>query len=173
MNCSLAQTLEVIGERWTLLILRDAFFGVRRFDDFQSDLGIARNILAARLKRLVDEGILERRPGEGGRSEYVLTDRGLDLQPVLLSMTHWGDKHKPHAKGKRVVFVDRATNQPIAPMSARAADGRALAPREIKGIAGPALSKRRGSRALPSAIEAKRSSRSPPLRATRSGAKSD
>ena len=144
MNCSLAQTLEVIGERWTLLILRDAFFGVRRFDDFQRDLGIARNILAARLKRLVGEGILERRRGEDGRSEYVLTDRGLDLQPVLLSMTHWGDKHKPHPKGKRVVFVDRATNQPIAPMSARSADGRALAPREIKGMAGPALSARRG-----------------------------
>ena len=148
MNCSLAQTLEVIGERWTLLILRDAFFGVRRFDDFQSDLGIARNILAARLKRLVDEGILERRSGEGGRGEYALTERGLDLQPVLLSMTHWGDKHKPHPKGKRVVFVDRATNQPIAPMSARAADGRALAPREIKGVAGPALAGRRVKRPL-------------------------
>ena len=140
MNCSLAQTLDVIGERWTLLILRDAFFGIRRFDDFQRDLGIARNILSTRLRRLVEEGVLERRTGDGGRAEYVLTDKGLDLQPVLLSMTHWGDKHKPHPKGKRVVFVDRATHQPIAPMSARAEDGRALAPREIKGIAGPALS---------------------------------
>jgi DNA-binding HxlR family transcriptional regulator len=160
MNCSLAQTLEVIGERWTLLILRDAFFGVRRFDDFQRDLGVARNILAARLKRLVEEGILERRRGEEGRSEYVLTDRGLDLQPVLLSMTHWGDKHKPHPRGKRVVFVDRTTNQPIAPMSARGADGRALAPREIKGIAGPALSGGRGSLVARSAVEEKSPRRS-------------
>src|SRR5688572_10322150 len=117
MNCSLAQTLDVIGERWTLLILRDAFFGIRRFDDFQRDLGIARNILSTRLRRLVEEGILERRVVDAGRAEYVLTDKGLDLQPVLLSMTHWGDKHRPHSKGKRVVFVDRATDRPIAPMS--------------------------------------------------------
>lgn len=142
MNCSLAQTLEVIGERWTLLILRDAFFGIRRFDDFQRDLGIARNILATRLGRLVDEGVLEKRPVEAGRLEYALTAKGLDLQPVLLAMTHWGDKHKPHPKGARIVFVERATNEPIARMSARSRDGRALKPRAIKGIPGPALSGR-------------------------------
>src|SRR5574337_1401356 len=108
MNCSLALTLDVIGERWTLLILRDAFFGTKRFEEFQRGLGIARNILTSRLNRLVDEGILERRPAEAGRYEYVLTDKGLELQPVLLAMTHWGDRHKPHVKGKRVVFVARA-----------------------------------------------------------------
>ena len=73
MNCSLAQTLDVIGERWTLLILRDAFVGIRRFDQFQRDLGIARNILAARLSRLVDEGILERRPTDDSRHEFSAT----------------------------------------------------------------------------------------------------
>jgi len=137
MNCALAQTLEVIGERWTLLILRDAFFGRRRFEEFQKSLGIARNILTARLGRLVDEGILEKRPTAGGRSEYVLTAKGLDLQPVLLSMTHWGDRHKPHAKGQRIVFVERASGEPIAPMAVRSADGRVLGPRDIKATPGP------------------------------------
>jgi DNA-binding HxlR family transcriptional regulator len=149
MNCSLAQTLDVIGERWTLLILRDAFFGIRRFDQFQRDLGIARNILATRLNRLVDEGILERRPTDDSRHEYVLTDKGLDLQPVLLAMTHWGDRHKPNPKGERVVFVERATRKPIARMGVRSHDGRSLGPREIKAVPGPGLQpsrKRRSSK---------------------------
>jgi DNA-binding HxlR family transcriptional regulator len=139
MNCSLAQTLDVIGERWTLLILRDAFFGIRRFDQFQRDLGIARNILAARLNRLVDEGILERRPTDDSRHEYVLTEKGVDLQPVLLAMTHWGDRHKPNPKGDRVVFVERATGEPIAPMAVRSRGGRTLGPRDIKAVPGPGL----------------------------------
>lgn len=139
MNCSLAQTLDVIGERWTLLILRDAFVGIRRFDQFQRDLGIARNILAARLDRLVEEGILERRPTDDSRHEYVLTDKGLDLQPVLLAMTHWGDRYKPSPKGDRVVFVEKATGEPIAPMGVRSHDGRTLGPREIKAVLGPGL----------------------------------
>jgi DNA-binding HxlR family transcriptional regulator len=139
MNCSLAQTLDVIGERWTLLVLRDAFFGARRFEQFQRSLGIARNILSTRLNRLIEEGILEKRPGESGRFEYVLTEKGLDLQPVLLAMTHWGDKHRPSSKGQRVVFVDRESGQPIQPMAVHAADGRVLKPREVKAKLGPAL----------------------------------
>ena len=139
MNCSLAQTLDVIGERWTLLILRDAFFGIRRFGQFQRDLGIARNILATRLNRLVDEGILERRPTDDSRNEYVLTDKGLALQPVLLAMTHWGDRYKPNPKGDRVVFVEKTTGKPIAPMDVRSHDGRTLGPREIKAVPGPGL----------------------------------
>jgi len=137
MNCSLALTLEVIGERWTLLILREAFFGKKRFEEFQKGLGIARNILTSRLNRLVGERILEKRPAEAGRYEYALTQKGLELQPVLLSMTHWGDRHKPHAKGKRVVFVERSTGEPIAPMAVRSADGRVLGPREIRAVPGP------------------------------------
>jgi DNA-binding HxlR family transcriptional regulator len=137
MNCSLAQTLDVIGERWTLLILRDAFFGTKRFDQFHNSLGIARNILTARLNRLVDEGILERRRTEDSRHEYVLTEKGLDLQPVLLAMTHWGDRYKPNPEGDRLVFVERATGEPIQRMSVRSSDGRALKPREIKATPGP------------------------------------
>jgi len=139
MNCSLAQTLDVIGERWTLLILRDAFWGAKRFDEFQKNLGIARNILTARLNRLLEEAILEKRPTKTGRHEYVLTEKGLELQTVLLAMTHWGDKYKSHPEGKRVVFVERATNEQIAEMGVRSADGRVLKPRDIKAVAGPGL----------------------------------
>jgi DNA-binding HxlR family transcriptional regulator len=137
MNCSLAQTVEAIGERWTLLILREAFFGKKRFEEFQKGLGIARNILTARLNRLVEQDILAKRPVEAGRYEYVLTPRGLELQPVLLAMTHWGDKNKPHPRGKRVVFVERATGKAIAPMAVRSADGRVLSARDIKATPGP------------------------------------
>lgn len=139
MNCPLAQTLEVVGERWTLLILRDVFFGQRRFDDIQASLGIARNILTLRLQRLVAEGILARQPGERGRFEYVLTEKGLDLQPVLLALAQWGEQHRPNPKGPRLHFVERATNEPIAPLAPRSADGRVLSAREIRAVAGPGL----------------------------------
>lgn len=94
MECSVARTLEVVGERWTLLILRDALYGVRRFDDFRRDLGIARNILTDRLNKLVDHGVLERHLYEEHppRHEYRLTDKGRDLLPVVLTMMRWGDR---------------------------------------------------------------------------------
>ena len=101
VDCSVARTLEVVGERWSLLILRDAFYGVRRFDDFQYDLGVARNILSDRLRKLVAQGVLERsryadRPP---RYEYRLTTKGRELLPVLLSLMHWGDKwSRPEAE---------------------------------------------------------------------------
>jgi DNA-binding HxlR family transcriptional regulator len=93
--CSVARALEVVGERWTLLVLRDAFLGVRRFDDFQRSLGVARNILSARLRRLCEYGILERRPymERPRRVEYRLTDRGRDLFPVIVALMQWGDRH--------------------------------------------------------------------------------
>ncbi len=140
MNCSLAQTLNVVGERWTLLILRDAFFGARRFSQFQRSLGIARNILSARLNSLVEEGIMERRRStEGVHPEYLLTPSGLDLQPVLLAMTHWGDKYRANASGDRLRFVERASGKPIRTMAATSEDGRVLEPRDIRAVAGPGL----------------------------------
>lgn len=92
-SCSVARTLDVVGDKWTLLILRDAFYGVRRFEDFTRDLGIARNVLTDRLGRLVDAGVLERRRYEERppRDEYRLTAKGRDLLPVILTMMHWGD----------------------------------------------------------------------------------
>jgi DNA-binding HxlR family transcriptional regulator len=94
-DCSVARALEVVGERWTILILRDAFLGVRRFDDFQRSLGVARNVLQTRLRRLVDEGLLERRRYQERpvRHEYWLTQRGEDLWPVLLALMEWGERH--------------------------------------------------------------------------------
>ncbi|HUF32546.1 MAG TPA: helix-turn-helix domain-containing protein [Acidimicrobiales bacterium] len=94
-DCSIARTLEVIGDRWTLLILRDAFRGVRRFDAFQRDLGIARNLLANRLGKLVDHGVMERRRYQTRpeRYEYRLTPKGIDLSPALVALMRWGDKH--------------------------------------------------------------------------------
>jgi DNA-binding HxlR family transcriptional regulator len=94
-NCSIARTLELVGERWSLLIIRDAFRGVRRFDQLQASLGIASNVLSSRLDRLVDAGILERvryqeRPD---RYEYLLTDKGRELRVPLLALMHWGDRH--------------------------------------------------------------------------------
>lgn len=93
--CSVARALEAIGDRWTMLVIRDAFLGVRRFEDFQRDLGVARNILTDRLARLVDDGILERRryQEKPERFEYRLTEKGVDLWPVLVSLMKWGDRH--------------------------------------------------------------------------------
>lgn len=92
-NCSVARALEVVGERWTLLILRDAFLGVTRFDGFARKLGIGESVLARRLATLVDAGVMERRPYRGGRFDYVLTDRGRDLFPVIHALLAWGDAH--------------------------------------------------------------------------------
>ena len=104
LHCSVANTAEVVGDQWTVLILRDAFLGIRRFDDFQRDLGIARNVLADRLSRLVETGILatyqyEEHPP---RREYLLTDKGKDLLDVLVAFRRWGDKwNAPHERFMR------------------------------------------------------------------------
>jgi DNA-binding HxlR family transcriptional regulator len=95
--CSIARSLEIVGERWTLLILRDAVLGVERFEDFQRKLGIASNVLTNRLKLLSDEGVLERLsdPERPGRPKYVLTDKGRELAPALIVLMKWGDRHYP------------------------------------------------------------------------------
>lgn len=91
--CSIARALELVGERWTLLIVRDALFGgVTRFNDHQHNLGIATNILKSRLDALIDADILQRRTTSGRQHEYVLTDKGRDLKPALIALTHWGDR---------------------------------------------------------------------------------
>jgi DNA-binding HxlR family transcriptional regulator len=94
-NCSIARTLEVVGERWTLLILRDAFLGVRRFDDFQVRLGVSRNVLTKRLVDLVDVGIMRREPYQAKptRYDYVLTEKALDLWPAVVGLAQWGAGH--------------------------------------------------------------------------------
>ncbi len=99
--CSIARSLEVVGERWTLLILRDAILGIERFDEFQESLGIASNVLTSRLKLLCDERVLERAPDpeRPGRPRYVLTDKGRELGPALIMLMKWGDRHYPAPDG--------------------------------------------------------------------------
>src|SRR5579862_9206211 len=99
--CSIARSLEVVGERWTLLILRDAVLGLTRFEEFQESLGIASNVLTNRLKRMCDEGVLERvaDPERPGRPKYVLTDKGRELAPALIVLMKWGDRHYPTPGG--------------------------------------------------------------------------
>ena len=99
--CSIARSLEVVGERWTLLILRDAVLGLTRFEEFQEDLGIASNVLTNRLKLLCDEEVLERIPDSQrpGRPKYVLTDKGRDLGPALIVLMKWGDRYYPTPEG--------------------------------------------------------------------------
>lgn len=94
LDCSVARTLEYVGERWTFLILRDAFYGIRRFDDFRDSLGIARNILASRLNTLVEAGVMKKVPYQDRpvRYEYRLTEKGRDLVPILTTLLAWGDK---------------------------------------------------------------------------------
>jgi DNA-binding HxlR family transcriptional regulator len=99
--CSIARSLEVIGERWTLLIVRDAVLGAERFEEFQESLGIASNVLTNRLRRLCDEDVLERvaDPERRGRPKYVLTDKGRELGPALFVLMKWGDRHYPTPHG--------------------------------------------------------------------------
>jgi DNA-binding HxlR family transcriptional regulator len=101
--CAIARTLDLIGEWWSILILRDAFQGKKRFTEFQQSLGLAKNVLSARLRKLVDNGVLEVVPASDGSAyhEYVLTDKGLSLQPVLTALNEWGETHLP--KGRRGV----------------------------------------------------------------------
>ena len=106
-ECSIARTLEVVGEKWALLVVREVFLGTRRFDEMVQHTGAPRDTLAARLRTLVDEGVLERRPysEHPPRSEYVLTAAGRDLYPVILSLLKWGDRHRPGADGPPMVLV--------------------------------------------------------------------
>lgn len=104
-TCSIATTLEVVGERWSLLIVREILLGVRRFDEIQSDLGVARNVLQSRLQRLLEHGVLEKRRYQERpeRYEYLLTDKGLDLWPAVIALMQWGDRYGAPAGPPTVV----------------------------------------------------------------------
>lgn len=132
-TCSVARTLDVVGDKWTLLVLRDAFYGVRRFEDFARDLGVARNVLADRLGRLVEAGILERRRYEDRppRDEYRLTDKGRDLLPVILTMMRWGDTWQSDDGGP-VELVHENCGAVTHAVVACAACGEELRPRELR-----------------------------------------
>lgn len=117
MPCSVAKTLDIIGEWWTLLILRDVFYGVRRFEALRSHLGISRKVLTNRLERLTDEGILEKAiyQAHPPRYEYRLTQKGLDLLPVLLAIMNWGDKWTSEPGMPPVIFVHKDCGKETTP----------------------------------------------------------
>jgi DNA-binding HxlR family transcriptional regulator len=100
-NCSISRALEVVGERWTLLVLRDAVFGMTRFEEFQDSLGIASNVLTTRLKLLVEEGLLERGPDpeRPGKPRYLITEKGRSAAPALITLMKWGDRYYPAPGG--------------------------------------------------------------------------
>lgn len=142
MNCGIAQSLEVLGDWWTLLIVRNAFFGMRRFSDFQENLGIARNVLSSRLSHLVEHGILERvEAGEhGSRPEYRLTEKGEALLPVLTSLREWADEWI-YGKGNEPLLVkDRRTDRRVPRLVVRDRDGRPLGRRDLRSVPGPGAS---------------------------------
>lgn len=132
--CPVARSLDVIGDRWSLLVIRDAFDGVRRFGDFQRGLGVARNILADRLHKLVEAGILATQPASDGSAyqEYVLTAAGERLFPLVVALRQWGERHLFGAGERHSTLVDTRTGKPIPPMQPTAKDGSAIHPADTE-----------------------------------------
>jgi DNA-binding HxlR family transcriptional regulator len=142
-GCSIAGTVDVIGDRWSILILRDAFRGVRRFDELQRDLGIARNILTDRLQKLVDHGVLERRPYQVRpvRYEYRLTAKGVDLSPALVALMRWGDRWLAGDAGPPLVLTHRDCGEPLDQAFVCWACDTTVAPTAIRSRPGPGARK--------------------------------
>jgi DNA-binding HxlR family transcriptional regulator len=137
--CSIAGALELVGERWSLLVLRDIFIGIHRFDELQGGLGIARNVLRDRLNLLVDEGVLEKRRYQERpeRFEYHLTEKGRDLWPIIHALMSWGDKHSPPPGGPATVLVHRDCGGAVQADRTCAACGEVLTLDEVKATLGP------------------------------------
>ncbi len=133
-ECAVARSLDAIGDWWSILIVRDAMGGKRRFGEFQKSLGLARNILTVRLRKLVAEGILQLEPASDGSAyqEYVLTEKGEGLYVVVAALWQWGEKSL-FAKGElKRAIIDRSTGKRLPPIEVKAADGRVLGPRDIQ-----------------------------------------
>lgn len=154
IHCGLPQALEVMGERWSFMILRASFNGVYHFEEFLSELGIARNILSNRLAKLVEHGILKRDACADDRRkiEYRLTDKGLDLLPAMLALRQWGQKYGAEFE-ENPVLVDELDRLPIGPVSILSHDGRILGPKDLVLIESEALGIRTdGTRSSPANV---------------------
>jgi len=140
-NCSIHRSLEIVGERWTLLVLREAFYGVRRFEDFVRVLGCPRDALSARLKTLVDEGIMRREPyrepGRRPRNEYRLTEKGLELFPALLALLQWGDRWTADPNGPAVELTHRECGEPLEMTMGCSGGHTNLSVRDVAATPGP------------------------------------
>ena len=139
MNCGIARALEALGDKWTLLIVRNAFFGMRRFADFESDLGIAKNVLTNRLQHLVDHEVLERvEVGlQGSRFEYRLTGKGEALLPVLTTLREWSEEWVFGRGNEPLIVRDRRSRRRVPRLRVRDADGRLLTRRDLRMVIGP------------------------------------
>jgi DNA-binding HxlR family transcriptional regulator len=144
-NCSIARSLAVVGERWTFLVLRELFQGVRRFDDLRVRTAISRQLLSNRLKTLVERGLVRRAPyreeGQRQRHEYRLTDMGLELYPILAALLAWGDAHLTGPEGPSMVLEHRDCGAPVH-LEMRCAAGHVLTAREVGGRPGPGARRR-------------------------------
>ncbi|MFN4039515.1 MAG: winged helix-turn-helix transcriptional regulator [Erythrobacter sp.] len=155
IECGLPQALEVMGERWSFMILRASFNGLKHFEEFLSELGIARNILSNRLAKLVEHGILKREPCADDRRkiEYRLTAKGLDLLPAMLALRQWGQKYGSETVVEDPVLVDERDRLPIGPVSILSHDGRILGAADLELVRPENLGKRAdGTVALPGEV---------------------
>lgn len=130
----MARTLEVVGERWTMLVLREAFWGTKRFEEMQRNLGVARNVLADRLQTLVGAGIMERKRYQERpeRFEYRLTEKGLDLYPALIALMSWGDKYMAPEAGPPVVLEHKKCEHETSPVLSCSECGEELGARDMR-----------------------------------------
>jgi DNA-binding HxlR family transcriptional regulator len=149
--CSIARSLELVGERWSLLVVREIFHGRRKFSEMQRSLGVARNVLTDRLQGMLDEGILERRPysERPERYEYFLTEKGLDLWPVMIALMQWGDKYEQQPEGRPSIVVHKGEcGGEIDDRRICTKCGKPLTVREARAIEGP------GAAARPHSVKA-------------------
>jgi len=151
--CSVARTVAVIGDRWTLLVLRDCFLRVRRFEDFQTRLGVTRHVLADRLKKLVRCGVLRRVPYQTRpkRYEYILTQKGLDLYPIIMAIVHWGDVHMVDERGRPRLYEHKLCGKLFDPVMTCSQCGELLSAKEVHVHVGPGANE--GDR-LPARVDA-------------------
>lgn len=140
-NCSIKRALEVVGEKWTLLVMREALYGARRFDQFQARIGCARNILSERLTTLTDAALLTRvpyrEPGQRERHEYRLTDKGLDLITAVIALMQWGDRWQADPEGPPVRVLHRQCGHPVEAILRCPHDGTVVTARDLHPVPGP------------------------------------
>jgi DNA-binding HxlR family transcriptional regulator len=144
-ECPIARSLDALGDWWSLLIIRDAFLGLRRFSEFQKNLGCAKNILTVRLRALVDQGILKTAPASDGSAyqEYVLTPKGRAVFPVLVALRQWSEEFSCEGGGFPTLLVDRSKGRPVRKLELRAGDGRLLGDGDTEVKPNPDLKRRK------------------------------
>lgn len=139
VDCGVARAAEVVGDKWTLAILRNAFQGMRHFDDFAQHLGVVPGVLSARLRHLVRHGVLRRQrdPADGRAVQYRLTEKGKSLYPLVIFLNQWGERWYPKPEGERISLRARHSGKPLAPVAVADADGTPLGPQDVELRAGP------------------------------------